>query len=49
MLREDEESFNLNQLWVVQGRLFIMNLLVLMGIGSISRPQLTPQFTGGVL
>jgi hypothetical protein len=21
MLREDEESFNLNQLWVVQGRL----------------------------
>jgi hypothetical protein len=22
MLRNDEESFNLNQLWVVQGRLF---------------------------
>jgi cytochrome oxidase Cu insertion factor (SCO1/SenC/PrrC family) len=26
MLREDEESFNLNQLWVVQGRLLIVLL-----------------------
>jgi hypothetical protein len=25
MLRDDEESFNLNQLWVVQGRLFIVS------------------------